>query len=200
MGSSSGGSPSRPKTPLELAQQSYERGLKHRDRALGYEEKAKVSDKSWFGKIPSEKAVDEWREAVEDYEAAIENKGNFYEAYSDLGFARRKLGDYEKSLEAYDKALVFKADYTPAIEYRGEAYLKLLRLSDAREAYMRLFVLDPPLAKQLMDSMKDWLAEIGDAPVEGLSAEDLDTFRSWVQEREQLAGQAGADVSDARSW
>ncbi len=192
--------PAKPKTPEELAQQSYERGLKHRDSALGYEEKAATSDKSWFGKPPSEKAVDQWKEAVEDYEMAIERKSSFYEAQSDLGFALRKLGDYDKSLAAYDRALELKPDYTPAIEYRGEAYLKLLRLEDAKEAYMRLFVLDRPLAAQLMENMQSWLGELGDGPVEGLSSEDLDAFRAWISERSELAAQSGQDVSDARAW
>jgi len=192
--------PAKPKTPEELAQQSYERGLKHRDRALGYEEKARVSDKSWFGKLPSEKAVDQWREAVEDYEQAIEKRDDFYEAHSDLGFARRKLGEWNESLEAYDRALALKSDYSPAIEYRGEAYLKLGRLSDAKDAYMRLFTLDRPLADQLMGTMKAWIGEVGEEPVEGLSGEELTAFRAWVEERAQLASQAGSDVSDARSW
>jgi len=199
-GGGSMGSPAKPKTPEELAQQSYERGLKNRDNALGYEAKAAKSDTSWFGKLPSEKAVDSWKDAVENYEMAIERKSNFYEAYSDMGFALRKLGDYDKSLAAYDKALELRPDYTPAIEYRGEAYLKLGRLDDAKGAYMRLFVLDRPLAAQLMETMQGWLTELGEGQVDGVSADQLSQFKAWVSERSQLAGQTGQDVSDARSW
>jgi len=195
-GGSMGGSTARPKSPEEIAQTRYAKGLKLRDRALAFEEKARVKDESWVGKKPSEKAIDAWNEAIEAYQEAIAKKPGFHEAYSDMGFAHRKLGDYEKSLAAYDRALALRADYSPAIEYRAEAYLRLGRLDDAKEAYVRLFALDRPLADQLMATMKSW-AESGD---ENVPAAELDSFRSWLQEREQMAGQVGGDVSDARSW
>ena len=190
----------KPKTPAELAQASYASGLAHRDRALAFEAKAAVSDTSWLGKPPSEKAVDQWRAAVTDYETAIETKRSFHEAHSDLGFALRKLGDYAASLAAYDKALELSPDYTPAIEYRGEAYLRLGRLEDGKQAYMRLFTLDRPLAAQLLGEMQKWLAEAEAKPAAGISAEALAQFRTWVAERSQLAAQSGQDLSDARSW
>ncbi len=185
--------------PEDIAQSRYKRGLRARDAALKLEAKAQKKDKSWFGKRPSEKAVDKWNDAVRFYQEAIEQKPRFYQAYSDLGYAHRKLGDYRASISAYDKALRIEPGSVQAIEYRGEAHLRLLRLGDAQAAYMRLFALDRPLADQLLASMTTWLSET-EGPVEGLSPNRLKAFRKWVSEREQLARQTGADLSDSRSW
>lgn len=199
MGGSSSMSSPKPKTPEQIAQSRYERGLRARDKALGYEKRAAESDTSWFGKIPSEKAVDQWEYAVASYEDAIEQKPRFYQAYSDMGYALRKLGRYDESIAAYDRALRIRSDYAPAIEYRGEAYLRLLRLSDAKDAYMRLFQIDRELAAELMESMTSWLADHpGD--IDGLDAAELQAFRGWVRERADLAGQAGGEAGGARGW
>jgi tetratricopeptide (TPR) repeat protein len=201
-GGSGGGSvTSRPgsRSPGEIAESRYRRGLRSRDKALDFEAKAKKKDESWFGKRPSERAVDSWNDAVGFYQEAIEQRPRFYEAYSDLGYAYRKLGDYSASLAAYDRALRFQPDYVQAIEYRGEAYLRLLRLEDAQAAYMRLFVLDRQLADQLLANMTLWVSEV-EAAEEGLSPSRLKAFRTWVGERAQLAGQTGGDLSDARPW
>ncbi len=44
-----------------------------------------------------------------------------------------------------------------AIEHRGEAYLGIDRLDDAKAAYMDLFFHARPLADQLMVPMQAWL-------------------------------------------
>ena len=200
-GGSAGDSATRPATrdPEDIAQSRYRRGLRARDAALKLEAKAQKKDKSWFGRRPSEKAVDKWHDAVRLYQDAIEQKPRFYQAHSDLGYAYRKLGDYRASIAAYDKALRIEPGYVQAIEYRGEAHLRLLRLGDAQAAYMRLFALDRPLADQLLASMTTWLSET-DGPVEDLSPNRLKTFRKWVSEREQLARQTRGDLSDSRPW
>ena len=53
-----------------------------------------------------------------------------------MGFAYRKTGDYAKALEMYDKALALQPGFPDAIEYRGEAYLALNRIDDAKQAYL----------------------------------------------------------------
>lgn len=185
--------------PEDIAQSRYRRGLRARDAALRLEAKAQEKDESWLGKRPSEKAVDRWTDAARFYREAIEQKPRFHEAYSDLGYAHRKLRQYRASIAAYDKALRLEPDYVQAIEYRGEAYLRLLRLGDAQAAYMRLFTLDRPLANQLLASMTTWLSE--QAPsVEGVSPSRLKRFREWVGEREQLARQTGGDLFSSRAW
>ena len=71
-GGGGGGTPTKQKqkqqeTPEERAAKSYEEGERARDRALGYEEKARKADKKGFlglGGRPSEKAEKQWRKAV----------------------------------------------------------------------------------------------------------------------------------------
>jgi tetratricopeptide (TPR) repeat protein len=55
-----------------------------------------------------------------------------------LGYAWRKLGDYDQSLAAYATALELNPRNRGALEYLGEAYLDLRRYDDARAVMMRL--------------------------------------------------------------
>lgn len=50
-----------------------------------------------------------------------------------MGFSTRKSGDAVKALTFYDKALSIAPDFTPAHEYRGEAYLQLKDMAKAKE-------------------------------------------------------------------
>jgi len=59
-------------------------------------------------------------------------------AWTRLGFALRKLNRLDESLEAYGKALAVNPDQREALEYLGEAYLMLDRLSDAQTMLSRL--------------------------------------------------------------
>ena len=43
----------------------------------------------------------------------------FHQAYNEIGFANRMLGNYDDALKAYDKALKLEPDFPHAIEYRG---------------------------------------------------------------------------------
>ena len=74
-----------------------------------------------------------WASAIESYQEAVAKKPDFYQAYSDMGYAYRKTGDYEKSLAAYDKALQINPEYPQALEYVGEAYLAVGDKAKARE-------------------------------------------------------------------
>lgn len=53
------------------------------------------------------------------------------DAFNWLGFAQRKSGNVQASLEFYDRALAIEPEHRGAHEYRGEAYLQLGRLADA---------------------------------------------------------------------
>jgi tetratricopeptide (TPR) repeat protein len=48
------------------------------------------------------------------------------------GYATRKLGKPQDALAFYDKALTIAPEYTPAREYRGEAYVELKQLDKAK--------------------------------------------------------------------
>ena len=75
------------------------------------------------------------------------------EAWNGLGFALRNQGKYAESLKAYDQALRLRPDYPDALEYLGEAYVKLGRLEDARRVLERLTPLDRERARELSEAI-----------------------------------------------
>ena len=140
--------------------------------------------------------------AAADLERAVKNDPQLFQAYSELGFTYRKMGKFKESLEAYDKALAISPDYTPALEYRAEAYLGLNRIDDARTAYTDLFAGDRPKADALLIAMKSFVAA-RKADAAGLDAAQLDAFAKWVDQRDIIHGQTvalTAQTSTFRSW
>jgi tetratricopeptide (TPR) repeat protein len=117
-----------------------------------------------------------------------------YEAQNELGYALRRTGKYEEAIAAYDAALALNGVYYPAVEYRGEAYLSVGRLEQAKSSYMVLFRNDRKLASQLMDAMDEWLAKqpAGDSTA---------AFAAWLKERKAVA-EVGDDLSqnNSRRW
>lgn len=81
-----------------------------------------------------------------DYAAAlpllrqvVAREPNNADAYNELGFAQRKLGDREAALLNYRKALAIDPEHLGANEYLGELYIEMGDLVQARE---RLAALD----------------------------------------------------------
>lgn len=100
------------------------------------------------------------------------------EAWNMLGYTSRKLGDYEESLMAYEKALALSPDYPEAIEYRAELYLLTGKLPLVKEAYASLQKSMPSYAEILKTAMNDWIKAKKTAP--GLSDADRAEFVAWV--------------------
>ena len=173
-------------TPEEKALVSYQRGLKHRDKAARFEQKA-VDEKSEkkYAKL-QKKIGKEYRKAIDDYKKAIGYYPMFYQAHSSLGYALRKDSRFDESLAAYNRSLEINPFYHEAIEYRGEAYLGLNRLDDAKAAYMNLFQENRPLADQLMAAMIAWVAARHD-DAGGLDVSVVEQFSEWVDQRNTLA-------------
>ena len=191
------GGESRQLSPEEQAKVAYIKGLEHRDKAWKLEEETAVAGGKADKK--AEKAQKAYRKAVEEYRTAVDLMPGFHQAWSSLGYALRKTGQYQESLEAYDKSLAIDPDYTEAIEYRGEAYLGLDRIEEAKGAYMQLFQLDRDRAAELMTAMKRWLQERSDDAGE-LSPEVIQEFATWVEERSEMVAQVGTLASVGRSW
>ena len=140
--------------------------------------------------------------AAADLERAVAKDPQLFQAYSELGFTYRKMGKFKESLAAYDKALALSPDYTPALEYRAEAYLGLNRLDEAKATYTDLFAGDRPRADALLIAMKSFVAA-RQADAAGLDPAQLDTFAKWVGQREIIHGQTPsltAQTSTFRSW
>jgi tetratricopeptide (TPR) repeat protein len=116
--------------------------------------------------------------AREKFRFATAQDPNMKEGWNMLGFTSRKLGDYEESLTAYDKALALAPDYPEAIEYRAELFLLTGRLAEVKDAYASLLKSSPSYAGVLKTSAQDWLKAKKTAPnvTEAQRAE----FAAWV--------------------
>ena len=109
-----------------------------------------------------------------------------YQAYNGMGFSYRKTGDYTKALEMYDRALQLKPGFPDAIEYRGEAYLGLNRIDDAKQAYLEILAADRKQADTLMAAMQTWIEQKKAAPA-GVDPAAVSGLETWVKERAELA-------------
>ena len=184
------------KTPEEVGKEYYNLGLQHRDKAWGYEDKAKAATSDAEREKMKGKAWKQYQKSIKLFENATQKIPTFHQAYSGLGYALRKTGEFESSLAAYNRALELAPFYGEAIEYRAEAYLGLGRLDEVKDAYMYLFEKERALADELMEAMQAWVKEPGDVP-----ADKVEAFATWVKERAELADQTSM-LEDAatRRW
>lgn len=193
-----GGSSAEPTAqgPQAAAKESYNRALRNRDKAWELEAEMAAASGQEREKL-AKKAEKEYTKAIRLLRSAVESDPTLYQAHSSLGYALRKLGDYEGSLAAYDRALEIQPSYAEAIEYRAEAYLGLNRLDEAKAAYMELFRTDRKRAAELMEAMQEWVA-VRQADAAGVETSVIGEFSGWVEERAHLAEQTG-DASGG-SW
>jgi tetratricopeptide (TPR) repeat protein len=118
-------------------------------------------------------------QARERFRTAVAADPDLKEGWNMVGYTARKLGDYEESLKAYEKALALQPDYPEAIEYRAELFLLTGRLAQVREAYASLQKSSPSYAGVLKTSMKDFLKRKQSLP-ESVTPADRDAFAAWV--------------------
>lgn len=81
----------------------------------------------------------DYRAAIEELEVALEEAPGNADVLNYLGYAHRKLGEYETAETYYLQALEQDPEHLGANEYLGELYLETDRLEMAEE---RLAVLD----------------------------------------------------------
>jgi tetratricopeptide (TPR) repeat protein len=117
--------------------------------------------------------------ARENFRKAVAADPDMKESWNMLGFTSRKLGEYEESLKAYDKALALSPEYPEAIEYRAELFLLTGRLAQTKEAYATLLKLDPAYAGVLKTSMQDFLKNGQTFPA-SVTAQESEAFAKWV--------------------
>ena len=188
-------------TPEQVATELYNQGISSRNRAWKLEKKAATATPEQRQKL-ERKIAKAYEAAIGSFTKALQNDPQMYQAYSDLGYAYRKTGDFETSLAAYNEALSIKPNYPQAVEYRAEAFLALNRLEDAKESYIQLFAEDRKLANQLLDSMKGFVDKRRTEP-QGLDESSLSSFAEWVETREQIAQQTASlrtGDSTRRDW
>lgn len=81
---------------------------------------------------------EEWEAAVGHLTIVLINRPWHDNANTMMGFAWRKLGDYDLAFEHYARALQQNPRHRGALEYMGEAYLDLGRHDEARATLLRL--------------------------------------------------------------
>ena len=186
--------------PADQAAEAYNTGIQHRDKAWELESQAESSSDAGQRSKLEARAEKEYGKAIRAFRSATESDPDMHQAFSSLGYALRKTGDYEASLTAYNQALALEPRYAEAIEYRAEAFLGLDRLEEVKGAYMELFRDDRERADELMVAMQEWVDQ-RQADPQGLGTEAIEEFSLWVEERSQVAGNtAGLQSSPDRAW
>jgi tetratricopeptide (TPR) repeat protein len=117
-------------------------------------------------------------EAREKFRTAAAADASMKEAWNLIGYTSRRLGDYEGSLQAYDKALALAPDYPEAIEYRAELFVLTGRLEEAKAAYAVLLKSSPSYAGELKKAMQAWVAD-SNPPVK-VNEADRSAFAAWL--------------------
>ncbi|HXW06140.1 MAG TPA: tetratricopeptide repeat protein [Vicinamibacterales bacterium] len=189
--------PARDMTPEDLAVHAYNTGLDRRDRGMKAEQKALAARKDSDRLKEQKKAREEYERALKEFRKAADYNPKLPQAWNGMGFATRKLGDYQKALDYYDRALQLAPNFPDAIEYRAEAYLALNRIDDAKQAYLALFAMDRKQADQLMEAMKDWVAQRRGDPA-GVDPAALSAFETWLEERAGVARETRLMALDQR--
>jgi tetratricopeptide (TPR) repeat protein len=82
--------------------------------------------------------AEDWPGTVANLTMVVMRRPWHDNAHAMLGYAWRKLGDYDLSLEHYGTALTLNPRHRGALEYLGEAYLELGRVEEAGATYRRL--------------------------------------------------------------
>ena len=178
--------------PDKAAAKAYAAGTKSMLKAQELEDTiAKATDPDKKAKALS-KLDDTYGRALEEFTEVLRNKNDMYDAWNKIGFIHLHFGAYRESIDDYNHALALKPDLEEAIEHRGEAYMGIDHLDDAKAAYMDLFFHARPLADRMMVAMQAWLQSHRASP-NGIRAADLDAFDKWLQEREGIAKTAAAN-------
>ena len=178
-------------TPEERAAMKYNAGLKQQEKgdALTKEAEAATDEKK------KTKAEAQARKAYEkargDFETAVKLNGGDFQAHGALGYVLRRLGDYNASLASYERALQIKPGYTPAVEYRAEAFLGLNMVEEAKSAYMTLFTSDRQRADMLAGAMQQWVEKRRHDPA-GVEPATIEGFSNWLKQRQEIASQTSA--------
>jgi tetratricopeptide (TPR) repeat protein len=174
----------------EAAKKVYNEGLeslKEADALDASARKAKGSKREQA----QEKANDAYSKARDKFQEATLTAPQMPEAWNSLGYTQRKLGSYTAALTSYEQALRLKPGYPEALEYRGEAFLGLNRVEDAKQAYLELFAANRTLSEQFLTAMKSWIETRRKMPA-GVDAATINDLDKWVQERSQIAAQTAS--------
>ena len=186
-----------PSAPLEVkpekeAAKAYKQATKTMGKAKDLEDAiAKATDPDKKANA-QQKLDDIYGRALEQYTEVLRNKGDMYEAWNNIGFIHLHFGAYRESIDDYNHALALKPDLSEAIEHRGEAFIGVDHIDEAKAAYMDLFFHDRPRADLMMTTLHAWL-QSHRASANGVRTSDIDSFDKWLQERDGIAKTTAAN-------
>ena len=83
-----------------------------------------------------------YREALRDFDKAIELQPNFYQAYANRALIQRFLGDQQAALNDYNRSIELNSNYDAAYIGRGNLYRKAGQTRDAFDDFQRAIQLD----------------------------------------------------------
>jgi tetratricopeptide (TPR) repeat protein len=186
-----------PSTPIEVkpdkaAAKAYAAAMKSMEKAKEIQATmAKTTDPDKKANA-QQKLDDTYGRALEQFTEVLRNKNDMYEAWAKIGFIHLHFGAYREAIDDFNHALALKPDLPEAIEQRGEAFMGVDHLDEAKAAYMDLFYHARPLADQMMTAMQTWL-QSHRVSAGGMRPADIDAFDKWLQEREGIAKTAAAN-------
>lgn len=90
--------------------------------------------------------MEQWDQAIDAYDKAIEIRPDYAEVYSNRGVALRALKRLEDAVDSCDKAIALKPGHADAYSNRGIVLKELNRLDEAAESYERAIQLKPDYA------------------------------------------------------
>jgi Tfp pilus assembly protein PilF len=183
----------------------FERGEQARQQGLAALERAQAEADAALRQEALEEANTRFKRALRAYREATRADRKAYYAWNGMGFCQRTLGDNEAALKSYERALKIEPGFPQAIEYRGEAYLKLGRLEEAKAAYLDLFGRERPLADLLLRKMQAWVAAEKQSDQTPGARMRLEEFAKWLDERAALAQETAslapaAKATDLARW
>lgn len=83
-------------------------------------------------------AAKNWTLAADSFKKVVADNPKNADGYNLLGYSSRWLGKYDEAFAAYDKALALDPKHKGALEYSGEAYLKVKQKAKAEEQLAKL--------------------------------------------------------------
>jgi len=96
-----------------------------------------------LGKIRSEIKAQDYKTAIRDLQALVDQGYQDPNVYNLLGYSLRKSGDRQGAQTYYSKALDFDPNHKGTLEYQGELYVENDDLAKAQQNLARLETLCP---------------------------------------------------------
>ncbi|HKK21023.1 MAG TPA: tetratricopeptide repeat protein [candidate division Zixibacteria bacterium] len=141
---------------VNTATEHYNSGVDHMDKASAILKRGDSAFAYNYRATSDAKAKKEYEKAVKEFDKALKTAPDMKEAYNNLGFCYRKLGQLDESLTAYTSALAIDPDFARAREYLGETYLAMAQVEKANEQLNLLKQLKSPFADTLQLSIASY--------------------------------------------